>query len=65
MTPQANRIDFAETAQQAARFLLQATPGAARAQIDALTGRRFADWLDAQMAQPAGTSHFNWLIANG
>ena len=65
MAPQSNRIDLAQTPQQAARFLLQATPGATHGDIHALTGQPYAAWLDAQMARPVAASHFDWLLASG
>ncbi|MCX6952879.1 MAG: DUF1800 family protein [Verrucomicrobia bacterium] len=46
------------TAAEAARFLVQATFGPNKAEIDALTGKRMADlntWITAQMALPASS----------
>jgi len=43
-------------AADAARFLTQTTFGPTRAEIDALVGQPFANWIDAQMALPR-TSH--------
>jgi len=48
--------DVPLTAADAARFLTQATFGATKADIDALTGKRLTDlraWIDAQVALPA------------
>jgi uncharacterized protein (DUF1800 family) len=66
--------DVPLTATDAARFLTQATFGANKADIDALTGRRLADldaWLAAQMALPASLhldatrADFNTYTASG
>ncbi|MBB5206826.1 DUF1800 domain-containing protein [Chiayiivirga flava] len=42
----------ARTAADASRFLQQATFGATEADIAALQGQRYADWIDAQLALP-------------
>lgn len=53
--------DTALTAADASRFLIQATFGPTKAEIDALTGKHQADlgaWIDAQMALPV-SSHLD------
>ncbi|HVU34292.1 MAG TPA: DUF1800 family protein [Opitutaceae bacterium] len=58
--------DNALTASDASRFLIQATFGPTKAEIDALTGKHPSDlaaWIDAQMALPA-TSHLAAIDAD-
>ena len=46
---------------EAARFLAQATPGASKAEIQALANTTYAQWIEAQFAMaPTGLSYFNW-----
>jgi uncharacterized protein (DUF1800 family) len=53
------------SAAEAARFLAQATPGATKAEITALQGTTYAQWLEAQFALPRGQSCYDWLMAHG
>ncbi|MES2754072.1 MAG: DUF1800 domain-containing protein [Pseudomonadota bacterium] len=53
------------SAQQASRFLGQATLGATRTMIDDVATRGYAAWLDAQFALPRATSHWDWLVGAG
>ncbi|MFZ5577600.1 MAG: DUF1800 domain-containing protein [Pseudomonadota bacterium] len=53
------------TQAQAARFASIAGTGATQADIDALTGRGYEAWLDAQFNAPRSLSHFDWLLAKG
>lgn len=50
---------------QAARFLNQAAMGASKADIDQVAAQGYAAWLDAQLAMPRATSHWDWLVAAG
>ena len=51
--------------EETALFLGQATLGAGRAEIQALAGRSLDSWLTEQFAQPATSSHVEWLYVNG
>jgi uncharacterized protein (DUF1800 family) len=53
------------TRAQAARFLGQASVGSSKADIDAVAAQGYAAWLDAQLAMPRATSHWDWLVAGG
>ncbi|MDE2415907.1 MAG: DUF1800 domain-containing protein [Comamonadaceae bacterium] len=54
------------SANDAARFLTQATLGFSRADLDALVrSGSYGDWLNAQFALPRSQSHFDWLMAKG
>ncbi len=53
------------SAPEAARFLAQATPGAAKADIAAVQASGFAAWIDSQFAAPPSQSHYDWLVAKG
>ena len=53
------------TAEQAARFLAQASMGASRAQIDRVVALGYAGWLDEQFALPASGTRWDWLVARG
>lgn len=53
------------TPAQASRFLGQATMGATRAEIDRVIARGFEGWITDQFATPRGTTHWDWLVANG
>jgi uncharacterized protein (DUF1800 family) len=53
------------SANEAARFLAQATLGASKAQIGQATGMTYAAWIDEQIAMPRGQSRFDWLAAKG
>ncbi len=46
-------------------FLGQATLGAGRAEIQALSRRPLESWLSEQFAQPPTSSHVAWLYAHG
>ncbi|MBC7469742.1 MAG: DUF1800 domain-containing protein [Ramlibacter sp.] len=52
-------------ANEAARFLAQATPGANRIDIAAVQASGFAGWIEAQFAIPQSLSHYDWLAAHG
>lgn len=53
------------TGVQAARFLGQATMGAARADIDRVAAVGYEAWLNEQFAMPRATSHWDWLVSVG
>ena len=53
------------TPAQASRFLIQATMGATRSQIDEVVSSGYGAWLDKQFAMPRETSHVAWLTAKG
>ncbi len=54
------------SANDAARFLTQATLGFSRADLDALLrSDSYSDWLNAQFALPRSQSHYDWLMAKG
>ena len=53
------------TVADAGRFLAQATLGCTRAELTALQGMKYSDWIDAQFALPRTQSHWDWLLANG
>lgn len=49
----------------AARFLLQASLNVSRAQIQQVQTLGYDKWLDAQMALPASTSRWDWMVSKG
>lgn len=49
----------------AARFLAQASMGATRAQIASVVALGYTGWVDAQIALPASTTRWDWLMAKG
>jgi uncharacterized protein (DUF1800 family) len=53
------------TRTQAARFLSQASMGSSKVDVDAVAAQGYAAWLDAQLAMPRATSHWDWLVAGG
>ncbi len=53
------------SANDAARFLSQATLGYTRNDLNTLSQTTISQWLDAQLALPTSTSYFSWLQANG
>jgi len=53
------------SAEETARFLGQATLGATRSDIQALSQRSLDDWLAEQFAKPPTSSHVDWLVAQG
>ena len=54
------------SANDAARFLTQATLGFSRADLDALMrSDSYGDWLGAQFALPLSQSHYDWLMTKG
>jgi uncharacterized protein (DUF1800 family) len=61
----ATGIQWVPTLPGAARLLAQATPGATRADIDAVMALGYSGWIEDQFARPRGQSHFDWLAANG
>ena len=52
-------------AQEAARFLAQATLGAPKSEITALQGMSYGAWLDKQFALPRSQSHCDWMTSKG
>ncbi len=50
---------------QAARFLYQASMGASREQIAAVTNLGYAGWIEQQFAMPASLSRWDWLVSKG
>ncbi|MBS0506613.1 MAG: DUF1800 domain-containing protein [Proteobacteria bacterium] len=62
----AGPVDKPASANEAARFLTQATLGYSRAELDALVrAGSYGDWLNAQFAQPRSQSCYDWLVAKG
>jgi uncharacterized protein (DUF1800 family) len=53
------------SANDAARFLAQATPGADKAEIAAVQASGFAAWIDAQLQLPRSQAHYDWLVDKG
>ncbi len=53
------------THEESARFLAQATLGASRADIEALTSKGLATWLNEQFAMPVSMRLVDWLYAKG
>ncbi len=53
------------TNEESARFLAQATLGASRADIEALTSKGLETWLNEQFAMPVSQSLVEWLYAKG
>ena len=53
----------AMTPATASRFLAQASMGATRDDISRVQAIGYAAWIDEQMALPASTSRWDWLIA--
>jgi uncharacterized protein (DUF1800 family) len=53
------------TAAEASRFLVQATFGADRGEVDRVKAMGINAWLDEQFALAASTSHVEWLRAQG
>lgn len=53
------------SAAEAARFLMQASMGANRAQIARVQSVGYAAWLDEQFALPASGSRWDWLVSKG
>ena len=51
--------------EESARFLAQATLGASRAEIEALSSKGINAWLNEQFAMPADMSLMEWLYAQG
>ena len=49
----------------AARFLVQASTGFARAAIDRVRALGYAGWLDEQFTMPRGRTRWDWLIEKG
>ncbi len=54
-----------QSAQDAARFLAQATPGASRTEITLMQSTSYDAWLNAQLTTPRSQSHVEWLAAKG
>ena len=64
--PQVLPVVAAASDAEAARFLLQAQFSASQAEIAAVRARRYAGWLDEQLAMPQqGASRVQWMIDNG
>ncbi|WP_200843295.1 hypothetical protein, partial [Raoultella sp. 18086] len=55
----------APTAEEAARFLLQAQFSASDEEIAAVRTQGYAAWLARQFAQPVGTTGTEWLMQRG
>ncbi len=55
----------APTAQEASRFLAQASMGATRAGINRVRELGYAGWLDAQFDAAPSMSRWEWMVANG
>ena len=53
------------TEAQAARFLVQASTGATRADLDRVRTIGFAGWLDEQFSMPRGQTRWDWLVHKG
>jgi uncharacterized protein (DUF1800 family) len=53
------------SANQAARFLQQASFNSTQAEIASLQSRGYAAWLDAEFAKPVSASNVDWLTAHG
>ena len=53
------------THEESARFLAQATLGASRADIEALTSKGLETWLNEQFAMPVSMRMVDWLYAKG
>lgn len=53
------------THEESARFLAQATLGASRADIEALTSKGLETWLNEQFAMPVGMRLVDWLYSKG
>ncbi|MCE1249453.1 MAG: DUF1800 domain-containing protein [Comamonadaceae bacterium] len=53
------------THEESARFLAQATLGASRADIETLTSKGLATWLNEQFAMPVSMRMVDWLYAKG
>lgn len=58
-------VAIAPTRAEAGRFLGQATMGSSKADVDAVVAQGYAGWLDAQLAMPRATSHWDWLVQSG
>ena len=54
-----------QTAEQAARFLLQAQFSASDAEITAVTQLGYGGWLQEQFSAPTSTTGFDWLNQRG
>lgn len=53
------------SANEAARFLMQASLGATRTHIARVQTLGYSAWLDEQLAVPASTSRWDWLVSKG
>jgi uncharacterized protein (DUF1800 family) len=53
------------TAVTASRFLAQASMGANREQIARVQAIGYAAWIDEQIALPASTTRWDWLVSKG
>lgn len=53
------------TAEQAARFLTQASMGPTREQIARVQSLGYRGWLEEQFALPRATSRWDWLVQKG
>ena len=53
------------SADEASRFLAQASMGATRAQIARVQALGYAGWLDEQFALPQQGTRWDWLVAKG
>ncbi len=53
------------TDSQAARFLVQASTGFSRTDVDRVRTLGYAGWLDEQFALPRGQTRWDWLVEKG
>jgi uncharacterized protein (DUF1800 family) len=58
-------VVIAPTSVQASRFLAQASMGATKTEIAAVSASGYDAWLTTQFAVPRATSHWDWLVSRG
>ena len=64
-TPTPTPTPVQATAEEASRFLAQASMGADRTHIANIQSGGYAAWLDAQFATPQSMSRCDWLVSKG
>ena len=64
-TPLPPPVSGSISANEAARFLMQASLGANRTQIARVQTLGYSAWLDEQLALPGSTSRWDWLVSKG
>lgn len=64
-TPLSTPVPVSISANEAARFLMQASLGASRTQIARVQTLGYSAWLDEQLALPGSTSRWDWLVSKG